>query len=80
MSSKKVAFLDIFYIYEYLKFHAQLSWAWKSFITSGPELYQTFTKQFYLSLQLGIAYTENLILKQGVKREELLQEKVRLNS
>ena len=25
-----------FYTYEHLKFHAQLSWAWKSFITPGP--------------------------------------------
>ena len=25
-----------FYTYEHLKFHAQLSWAWKKFITAGP--------------------------------------------
>ena len=27
-----------FFTYEHLKFNAQLSWAWKSFITSGPKL------------------------------------------
>ena len=29
---------SIFYIYEHLKFHAQLSLAWKSIITPGPFL------------------------------------------
>ena len=28
-----------FSFYEQLKFHAQLSWAWKSFVTSGPGLF-----------------------------------------
>ena len=27
-----------FYIYEHLKFHAQLSWAWKKFYNLGPRL------------------------------------------
>ena len=28
-----------FIFYEQLKFHAQLSWAWKSFITYGPDCF-----------------------------------------
>ena len=35
---KKAEFLDIFYTYEHLKFHAQLSWAWNKFYNLGPIL------------------------------------------
>ena len=30
-----------FYTYEHLKFHAQLSWAWKKFYNLGPSLHKT---------------------------------------
>ena len=32
---KEVEFLDIFYTFEHLKFHAQLSWAWNKFYNLG---------------------------------------------
>ena len=35
-SKKKSLFLRISIFYEQLKFHAQLSWAWKSFYIPGP--------------------------------------------
>ena len=35
LSPKNAKFPDIF-IYEHLKFHAQLSWAWKKFFNLGP--------------------------------------------
>ena len=39
LSEPKKSWLSwYFYTYEHLKFHAQLSWAWKGFITSGPDI------------------------------------------
>ena len=34
---EKAEFHHIFYAYKHLKFHAQLSWAWKILITSEPD-------------------------------------------
>ena len=36
LKARKNFIFQYFSLYEQLKFHAQLSWAWKSFITSGP--------------------------------------------
>ena len=40
-----------FYTYEHLKFHAQLSWAWNIFITSGPN-YRLHSNSYNFKLSL----------------------------
>ena len=56
LKARKVFIFQYFSFYEQIKFHAQLSWAWKSFITSRPGLQTRVChwKSFFLFLNQNL--------------------------
>ena len=59
---RQIFIFQHFSFYEQLKFHAQLSWAWKKFKTSGPGLIQLiWDGPLYIkSLQVIISIVNNI--------------------